>query len=127
MGSRAWASDQMADVLALTRELEISFIFMTMTANPAWPEIVSYLLSGQHYTDISSVVCWAFYTQLQYLKAFIKKYFRKLIYIVSVVEFQKQGLPHCHLLIKIGTLKSPNENYSLSDFFCFFRSRLSLS
>jgi hypothetical protein len=73
------------------------------------------------------VVCWAFHTWLQYLKAFIKKHFRKLIYVVSVVEFQKWGLPHCHLLIKIGVLKSFNGNCSLSNFFCFFRSRLSLS
>jgi hypothetical protein len=62
MGLRAWASDQMADALALAQELEISFIFIIMTANPAWLEIVSCLLPDQHYTDIPSVVCWAFHT-----------------------------------------------------------------
>jgi hypothetical protein len=58
-------------------------------------------------------------------QGFIKKHFGRLIYMVSVVEFQKQGLPHCHLLIKAVALQASNVNDSVSDFFCFFRSSLS--
>ena len=38
MGSQAWASDQVADSLALARELGEPTFFMTMTCNPQWAE-----------------------------------------------------------------------------------------
>lgn len=61
MGSRAWASDKVADALAMARELGDPDIFATATCNPHWPEIVAQLRPGQHYTDIPSVVCRAFH------------------------------------------------------------------
>jgi Helitron helicase-like domain at N-terminus len=39
MGSRAWASNQVADALALARNLGNPTFFITMTSNPKWPEI----------------------------------------------------------------------------------------
>jgi hypothetical protein len=89
------------DALALARELGPPSFFITMTSNPKWPEIVERLRPGQHFTDIPSVVCRAFHVRLQYLKAFMTHYFRRLTYIVTVVEFQKRGLPHSHILLKI--------------------------
>lgn len=41
MGSRAWASDQVTDSLAIARQLGKPFIWLTMTTNPQWPEIQS--------------------------------------------------------------------------------------
>lgn len=48
MGPRAWASDQVADTLALAREYGRPTFFITLTTNPSWPEIVSQLRPGQH-------------------------------------------------------------------------------
>lgn len=102
MGSQAWASDQVADALALARELGRPSLFITMTSNPKWPEIVDRLQPGQHFTDIPSVVCRAFHVRLQYLKAFIVHHFHEVAYMVTVVEFQKRGLPHSHMLLKVS-------------------------
>lgn len=39
MGSRAWASDQVADALAIAKGLGKPSMWLTMTTNPRWPEI----------------------------------------------------------------------------------------
>ncbi|KAK2005192.1 hypothetical protein LZ32DRAFT_517403, partial [Colletotrichum eremochloae] len=99
IGSRAWASDQVADDLALARDFGKPTFFIPMTTNPGWPEIVTSLKAGQHLTDIPTVVCRAFHIRLQHLKSFIKTQFGRLLYIITVVEFQKRGLPHAYMLI----------------------------
>ncbi|KAF3405665.1 ATP-dependent DNA helicase PIF1 [Penicillium rolfsii] len=101
MGSRAWASDQVADSLAIARQLGKPSLFLTMTTNPNWPEIQSQLLPGQHYTEIPAVVCRAFHGRLWGLKAFLRRRFGGLLYEICVTEFQKRGLPHAHLVIKL--------------------------
>ena len=102
MGSQAWASDQVADSLALARDRGGPTFFITMTSNPKWPEIAERLRPGQHFTDIPSVVCRAFHVRLQYLKAFLTRHFGEVVYMVTVVEFQKRGLPHAHILVKVS-------------------------
>jgi hypothetical protein len=39
MGLYAWASDQVADTLAITQKLGKPSIFLTIITNPQWPEI----------------------------------------------------------------------------------------
>lgn len=73
-----------------------------MTTNPGWPDIAYTLKSGQHFADVPTVVCRTFHIRLQHLKAFIKRYFTRLIYAITVVEFQKRGLPHPHMLTKVS-------------------------
>ncbi|KAG7429200.1 ATP-dependent DNA helicase pif1 [Fusarium oxysporum f. sp. raphani] len=101
-GSRAWTSDHVPDALALARRFGKPTFFITMTTNPGWPDIVSALRSGQHFTDAPTVACSAFHMRLQHLKAVIKHHFGRLIYAITVVEFQKRGLPHAHMLIKVS-------------------------
>jgi len=72
MGSRAWASDQVADALALARELGKPSLYITMTSNPIWPELADWLRPGQRFTEILSVVCRAFHVRLTYLKKFFR-------------------------------------------------------
>ncbi|KAF7174438.1 hypothetical protein CNMCM6106_008742 [Aspergillus hiratsukae] len=100
MGSRAWASDQVTDSLAIARKLGKPSIWLTMTTNPQWSEIQSQLLPGQDVTDIPAVVCRAFRARLGALKAFLRKRSGGLVYEISVVEFQKRGLPHAHIVVK---------------------------
>lgn len=102
MGSRAWASDQVADSLAIARQLGKSSFFLTMTTNPQWPEIQSQLLPGQDVTDIPAVVCRVFSRRLLALKAFLRQNFSRILYEISVTEFQKRGLPHAHIIIKVS-------------------------
>lgn len=100
-GSRAWASEQVADALALARKFGKPTFFITMTTNPNWPEITSNMKPGQVFTDIPVIVCRAFNLRMKYLKNFIKDHFGTTLYFISVVEFQKRCLPHCHMLIKV--------------------------
>lgn len=101
LGSRAWASEQVADALALCREYGKPSLFLTMTTNPQWPEIVEVLQPQQTACEIPEVVCRVFKARLEVLLKLLRTYFGKILYMVRVVELQKRGLPHCHLLLKV--------------------------
>ncbi|KIJ29366.1 hypothetical protein M422DRAFT_109312, partial [Sphaerobolus stellatus SS14] len=63
-----------------------------MTANLTWPEIIRRLRPGQKFSDIPMVVVRAFHQRMSSLLQALNK--------IYVVEFQKQGLPHCHIPLK---------------------------
>jgi hypothetical protein len=67
-----------------------------MTTNPKWPEIVSQLRPGQTASDIPVIVCRAFRNRLAALYKFLHSRFGRVVYLITVVEFQKRGLPHAH-------------------------------
>jgi hypothetical protein len=46
------------------------------------------------------MVSRAFHRCLQALKAFLQRHFGGLAYEISVIKFQKRGLPHAHIVIK---------------------------
>jgi hypothetical protein len=102
LGSRAWTSERVADALALLRSLGKPSLLITMTTNPKWPEIVSQLRPGQTALDIPVVVCRAFRGRLAALEKFLHWRFGRVIYQIKVVEFQKRGLPHAHLVVKVS-------------------------
>lgn len=60
LGSHRWASEQIADSLAIAASEGNPMFFVTMTCNPAWPEITSQLRSGQSFADIPIVVVRVF-------------------------------------------------------------------
>jgi len=101
LGSRAWASQQVADSLALCRQYGKPSFFITMTTNPNWIEIASRLRPGQSAADIPSIVCRVFRQKVNVLCTFIRKNFGHILYEVRVVEFQKRGLPHLHMIFKV--------------------------
>jgi hypothetical protein len=51
IGSRCWASEQVADALALCHEFGKPSLFITVTTNPNWPEIKDRLYPGQTASD----------------------------------------------------------------------------
>jgi Helitron helicase-like domain at N-terminus/PIF1-like helicase len=101
MGSRAWSSNQVADALALCRQFGRPTLFLTMTTNPQWPEIVQRLQPGQTAADVPSIVVRVFHEKMAYLIRMLEQACGGFAYIVHVVEFQKRGLPHCHMLIRL--------------------------
>jgi hypothetical protein len=103
LGSRAWISERVADALAVCRALGKPSLFITMTTNPNWPEIKEKLLPGQTAADRPILVCRAFKGRMDRLMEFFKsKRFGGIVYMISVVEFQLRGLPHAHILLKVG-------------------------
>ena len=99
-----WQATQTADALAIVSRYGKPTFFITFTTNPNWPEIKSQLRAGtnQNFADIPFVVIRAFHQRLKKLKEFLRKKMGPLIYLIHVVEFQKRGLPHAHLAVKLS-------------------------
>ncbi|XP_020266274.1 ATP-dependent DNA helicase PIF1-like [Asparagus officinalis] len=72
-----------------------------MTCNPEWEEIAEQLHPGQTHNDRPDLTSRIFRAKLQDLKdqLFKKVIFGKVAAHVHVIEFQKRGLPHAHILI----------------------------
>jgi Helitron helicase-like domain at N-terminus len=106
-GSRKWASEHTADSLALASTYGPPSFFITMTCNPQWPEITCRLRHGQSASDIPVIVARVFKLRLERLIHLLKTRFGKVIYIIKVIEFQKRGLPHAHIIIKVCVFTIP--------------------
>ncbi|EKM52950.1 uncharacterized protein PHACADRAFT_197384 [Phanerochaete carnosa HHB-10118-sp] len=65
LGSNRWASEQIADSLAIAAQYGTPTFFITMTCNPHWPEIQSQLRPGQTFTHIPLVVVRVFKQKLK--------------------------------------------------------------
>ncbi|KAL7284959.1 hypothetical protein ACG7TL_000048 [Trametes sanguinea] len=103
LGSNRWASEQIADSLAIAAMYGPPTFFITMTCNTSWPEITSQLASGQQFHDIPVVVCRVFKQKLALLEHCLRTMFPnagRLLYLIHSIEFQKRGLPHAHILVK---------------------------
>ncbi|KYN19366.1 hypothetical protein ALC57_08303 [Trachymyrmex cornetzi] len=81
-----------------------------MTCNPKWREIIENLLSLQQPSDRPDICARVFNIKKEYLIDLIvkQKFFGEVAAYVYVIEFQKRGLPHVHILV---TLK---QNYKLT-------------
>jgi hypothetical protein len=88
------------DGMAVIREYGKPDLFITVTCNPRWPEITAELNStpNEHKLTIINRVF-----KLK-LKAIMDDLYKKQIFgsvksNMYVIEFQKRGLPHAHILI----------------------------
>jgi Helitron helicase-like domain at N-terminus len=100
------------DSMAITCFFGFASYFVTVTANPQWPEIQAALEPGQQASDRPDIVCRVFH---QKLRAFLKDLeklplFGKTIARVHVIEFQKRGLPHAHILIWVENEHQPRDS-----------------
>lgn len=100
------------DALTVCSKFGKPDLFITMTTNPRWPEIVEQLKNGQTVHDRPDIVCRVFNEKKKLLIEVIEKEcFFKVKARVYSIEFQKRGLPHVHLLIFLakpeGTVVTP--------------------
>ncbi|XP_024965951.1 uncharacterized protein LOC112506160 [Cynara cardunculus var. scolymus] len=88
------------DVMALVQDDGKPDIFLTMTCNPKWPEILKDLLPGHIAQDRPDLVTRIFRAKLEDLKdqLFHKKILGFVRAYVYVIEFQKRGFSHAHFL-----------------------------
>ncbi|XP_074327791.1 uncharacterized protein LOC141665703 [Apium graveolens] len=102
-GSQRYMNQYFKDSLAICRTIGHPSLFLTMTCNTQWPEIKSMMehFPGVDVADKPDVIARVFKLKLDQLLDLIKKknYFGKCIGVMYVIEFQKRGLPHCHMLI----------------------------
>nr|GEV68805.1 helicase [Tanacetum cinerariifolium] len=90
------------DAMALCRSYGYPDLFITFTSNPKWPEIAKMLsfIPGQKPYEHPEVRTQVFKMKLTQLLDDLTKYkiVGKSCAIVYVIEFQKRGLPHAHIL-----------------------------
>ncbi|KYM98545.1 ATP-dependent DNA helicase PIF1 [Cyphomyrmex costatus] len=91
------------DAMAIVTKYGKPDLFITMTCNPQWREIQENLLFGQQASDRPDICARVFNIEKDYLIDIItkQKFFGEVAAFVYVIEFQKRGLPHIHLLITL--------------------------
>jgi hypothetical protein len=87
--------------MVIYRWARCSDVFVTFTCNPQWPKIKKALLRGQQPHDQPDLVTRVFKIKLKELINDIHKkhILGRMIVGIYVIEFQKRGLPHAHILI----------------------------
>ena len=91
------------DAMAIVQKFGKPDLFLTFTCNPKWQEITENLYDGQYAYDRPDLVSRVFHMKLKELLKDINKngILGRTIAFLHVIEFQKRGLPHVHLLIHL--------------------------
>jgi hypothetical protein len=89
------------DSMALVQFCGKPDLFTTTTCNPKWKEIEENLKFNETAIDRPDLVTRVFYQKIMLLKDELlkKEIFGKVNAYLYVIEFQKRGLPHIHLLL----------------------------
>jgi hypothetical protein len=102
------------DALAINRHFHGADFFLTMTADPNWPEIKEALLPRQTTADRPDLVVRVFHAKVEEIKAdlFKRGYLGTAVAHVFTIEFQKRGLPHIHMIFFLDAnskLRTPED------------------
>ncbi len=89
------------DAMSIVSKFGKPDVFLTYTCNAKSPEIVENLFPGQNPSDRPDIVARVYNLHLKELLDDImnKDVLGKVLAMVRVIEFQKRGLPHCHMLL----------------------------
>ena len=91
------------DALELARRRGAPTFFLTLTCNPRWSEIQAGLLPGQTAADRPDLVVRVFHLRLEKLMRYIKTtWCPNRRYTIKVIEYQRRGLPHGHVVIAMA-------------------------
>lgn len=92
------------DALAIVRDCGGPDLFVTFTANPKWPEITENLKPGEKIADRPDVMNRVFKGKLKLLVDLLitQGFFGRAVAYIYVIEFQKRGKPHAHLLLSLA-------------------------
>jgi len=97
------------DAMAVVQRFGKPDLFVTMTANPSWPEIVANLRAGETAANRPDLTCRVFRLKLRALMEDLIKegVMGRAVAYTWAVEFQKRGLPHAHILIILQAEDKP--------------------
>ena len=100
VGSARYYQQLYLDAMALPKRFGKPDLFITMTCNPHWPEILSSLPAGAKWQHHPDVVARVFMMKMQELLRDIVRLeiFGTVRAYVYRIEWQARGLPHCHML-----------------------------
>uniref|UniRef100_UPI0035900D4F uncharacterized protein n=1 Tax=Myxine glutinosa TaxID=7769 RepID=UPI0035900D4F len=91
------------DAMAIVRKFGKPDLFITFTCNPKWTEIQENIGQHQRAEDRPDLVARVFHLKLKELIDDITKkhVLGKVRAFLYVVEYQKRGLPHAHILLML--------------------------
>ena len=100
VASPRYMHQKFCDAMAIVDKNKKPHLFITMTSNPKWPEVVSQLKKGQIAQDRPDILNRVFQMKKKELLALIENgvYFGVKARVHSI-EFQKRGCPHAHLAV----------------------------
>ncbi|OWZ01518.1 Helitron helicase [Phytophthora megakarya] len=94
-GSERYMRQQYYDDMAVVRQFGKPDLFETVTTNPKWKEIQHELRPGPTSSDRPDIVTRIFRMKINALLDDITK----MVSLEMLIQFQKRGLPHAHILI----------------------------
>ncbi len=99
-GSPRFYRQSFNNVMAVAHEKGKPDLFITMTCNPKWAEIVDSLEHGQTAIDRPDVAARVFHAKAKALIDDVKSkgMFGRCVAHYAAIEWQKRGLPHIHCL-----------------------------
>ena len=100
-GSPRYLHMRTQDAMTYVRSYGRPDLFITMTCNPNWEMIRTHLLPHQQPSDRQDVIARVFQQNVTGLWNMLKEgnIFGAPVAIMYTIEWQKRGLPHCHLLL----------------------------
>ena len=100
------------DAMAIVRRFGTPSLFLTFTCNGEWPEIQQALEPGQQSFERPDIQARVFNMKVKQLvkDITIGQIFGHCLAYTYTIEFQKRGLPHCHMLIILNRQEQTWEN-----------------
>ncbi|MBW0509324.1 hypothetical protein O181_049039 [Austropuccinia psidii MF-1] len=97
------------DAMALVKHFGRPSLFITITANPKWPEIQATLKGDETPSDRPDLVARVFQLKLNVLlrDLTVNKRLGTVLSYVYTIEFQKRGLPHAHIIMILAESSIP--------------------
>ena len=101
--------------MAICRHFYKPDLFLTMTVNSKWPEIIYSFFPGQTTTNCPDIVSWVFEQKKKVLLKLIDNgFFSTTIAHIHTIEFQKRGLSHIYLLIFLYSQYHIQDSYYIN-------------
>ncbi|GBM84750.1 hypothetical protein AVEN_64890-1 [Araneus ventricosus] len=93
------------DAMAMVRKFGKPDLFLTFTCNPSWFEVLNCMEGVQRPEDRPDIIIRVFNMKLKELLEGICKHgiFGTVLTYIYVIEFQKRGLPHAHILLTLDS------------------------
>ncbi|XP_047534370.1 uncharacterized protein LOC125069008 [Vanessa atalanta] len=110
-GSSRYMHEKIQDAMTYVRNYGRPDLFVTFTCNPEWEEIKQELFSGQRPFDRHDIIARVFRLKMKKLIKLCTKeeIFGTVKCHIASVEWQKRGLPHCHMLFWLENKIQPDE------------------
>ena len=120
IGSQRAMKQAYQDAMAICGVFGKPTYFLTFTCNPKWEEITNNIACYQSASDRPDLVARVFNLKKNEIIDDIvkRKILGEVIARIHVIEFQKRGLPHCHMLIWIKSDNVPTTSEQMDKVIC---------